>query len=199
MKDVIESIRKEKRLALLYELFRLDINEMVTYGIMSTARISSVEDYQSISPTVEIITVENNACNDGVDTIQLEDFPNLRLLRVKSNSFYRVKTVSIANLPKLETVVVDSNCFAPRSLQYGEYSNLPKNSLALCHCPLLRVLIIGEKSFSSYTQCTLSDLPSLQRVEIGRMDTAGTSCFYKASLVLQSKKRSCFDEQTFRA
>ena len=199
MKDSIESIRKEKRLVLLYELFRLDKNEMVTHGIMSTARISSVEDYQSISPTVEIITVENNACNDGVDTIQLEDFPNLRLLRVKSNSFYRVKTVSIANLPKLETVVVDSNCFAPRSLQYGEYSNLPKNSLALCHCPLLRVLIIGEKSFSSYTQCTLSDLPSLQRVEIGRMDTAGTSCFYKASLVLQSKKRSCFDEQTFRA
>ncbi len=184
---------------LLYELFRLDKNEMVTHGIMSTARIGSVEDYQSISPTVEIITVENNACNDGVNTIQLEDFPNLRLLRVKSNSFYGVKTVSIANLPKLETVVVDSNCFAPRSLQYGEYSNLPKNSLALCHCPLLRVLIIGEKSFSSYTQCTLSDLPSLQRVEIGRMDTAGTSCFYKASLVLQSKKRSCFDEQTFRA
>lgn len=146
---------------LLYELFRLDKNEMVTHGIMSTARIGSVEDYQSISPTVEIITVENNACNDGVDTIQLEDFPNLRLLRVKSNSFYRVKTVSIANLPKLETVVVDSNCFAPRSLQYGEYSNLPKNSLALCHCPLLRILIIGEKSFSSYTQCTLSDLPSL--------------------------------------
>lgn len=63
---------------LLYELFRLDKNEMVTHGIMSTARIGSVEDYQSISPTVEIITVENNACNDGVDTIQLEDFPNLR-------------------------------------------------------------------------------------------------------------------------
>ena len=183
---------------MLYELFRADENRVDNRRGKSVSRIDSIQQFYNIPPGVQIITVEDNSCKNSIDIIQLNGYHELRLLHVKSNCFDHVKTVSITDMPKLEVTIVDSASFAFGVREYAYCESNPDISLTIANCPMLHTLVIGEKSFSSFGKCVLSNLPRLQRVEFGKMNTTGASCFYQASLELKSKSMKLPDEQTCR-
>ena len=198
MEETIERIKSEGRSLLLHELLRLDERDVIGRHRLGTSRISTVQQYTSISYTIEMITVEANACNIGINNIQLDRFPNLCLLRVKSNSFNLVKTVSITNMPRLEYIIVDKGSFFHGNPLYGRDYNQTTKSLTISNCPVLDTLIIGERSFVSFNQFELSNLPRLRRLEVGKKNTTDRSCFYKSSLQIKGKRTCHLDEQTCR-
>ena len=141
-----------------------------------------------MSPTVEVMIVDNNACNEKCfTTLVLASFSNLKVLKVGDYSFSFVNEVKLIGLNRLERVVIGKNSFTKKKNWWG---NDASRHFYLKDCERLRELKMGCYSFSDYSVCVIENV-SLEVIEMGEMDEMeemdeGSHNFYCASLELKS-------------
>ena len=136
-----------------------------------------------MNPNVEVMTVDNNACNDDcLTTLALSFFSNLKVFEVGDYSFAFVDEVKLIGLNQLERVVIGKNCFTKKKKGTG---NNPTRHFHLKNCERLRELKIGCQSFSDYSVCEIENVPSLEVIEMGELNEWSFN-FNWASLELKS-------------
>ena len=129
---------------------------------------------------MEVMIVDNNACNDKCFTaLDLSFFSNLKVFEAGDYSFSFVDEVKLIRMNRLEKVVIGKDCFR---------RNTEKNSdrhFYLKNCEKLRELKIGCYSFSDYSVCEIENDARLEVIEMGKLNE-GSYNFWYASLELKS-------------
>ena len=144
------------------------------------ASIHSVDELRTMSPNVEVMIVDNNACNDKCFTaLVLSFFSNLKVFEVGDYSFAFVDEVKLIGLSQLERVVIGNHCFR-KNLEKN-----PNRHFYLRDCERLRELKMGRYSFSDYSVCEIENMNSLEVIEMGELNEESYNFFF-ASLELKS-------------
>ena len=133
---------------------------------------------------VGLIVVHDDCCNvKEMTQLDLTAFVNLRELRVGDRCFKYVKIVTLREMKYLMKVEVGANSFTVhRNSHHKDLSC----TFSLKNCPLMKELKVGCYSFSDYRECEISAVPSLEVIEMGKLNER-SYCFYDASLVLKGK------------
>ena len=133
-----------------------------------------------MSQSVEVMIVDNNACNDKCFTaLVLSVFSNLKVFEVGDYSFSFVEEVMLIGLNRLERVVIGKHCFRKIFKKY------PNRHFYLKDCERLKELKIGRYSFYDYSVCEIENVPSLEVIEMGELNEDSFNFWY-ASLELKS-------------
>ena len=136
-----------------------------------------------MSQSVEVMIVDNNACNDKCFTaLALSFFSNLKVFEVGDYSFSFVNEVKLIGLSKLERVVIGKKSFTKKKNDW-EYNST--RHFYLRNCERLRELKIGRYSFNDYSVCEIENVPSLEVIEMGDLNEWSYNFRY-ASLELKS-------------
>ena len=144
------------------------------------ANTHSVDELRMMSQNVEVIIVDNNACNDKCfSALVLSVFSNLKVFEVGDYSFSFVNEVKLIGLNQLERVVIGKHSFR-RGTSYD-----PSRHFHLKNCERLRELKMGRYSFSDYSVCEIENVPSLEVIEMGELNEDSWD-FWRASLELKS-------------
>ena len=123
---------------------------------------------------MEVIIVDNNACNDKTfRVLDLSSFVELKLFKVGDDCFENVKEVKLIGL-KLVRVVIGKYCFR----KSGDEDK--SGHFYLKDCEKLKELKIGCKSFYDYSVCEIVNVPSLEVIEMDGFN------FWHAPLELKS-------------
>ena len=148
------------------------------------ANIHSVDMLRTMSQSVEVMIVDNNACNDKCYyQLDLSSLTNLKVFEVGDYSFAFVEEVKLIGLNRLERVVIGEKCFTKHKDYY--YGDDLDRHFYLKNCERLRELKIGYYSFSDYSICEIENVLSLEVIEMGELN--GDGCNFKyASLELKS-------------
>ena len=147
------------------------------------ANIHSVDELRAMSQSVEVMIVDNNACNDKCFTaLALSLFSNLKVFEVGDYSFSFVDELKLIGLSKLERVVIGKNSFTKKKKGTG---NDPNRHFYLKDCERVRELKMGRFSFSDYSVCEIENVPSLEVIEMGQLNEDSNN-FCCASLELKS-------------
>ncbi len=118
----------------------------------------------------------------GLTELDLSRFPMLKRLVIGDHCLSYVKTVKAVGMSELESVVVGENSCTKDKNSYSYESS---NHFYLRNCPKLKELKIGRYSFSDYTMCIVSGVPSLEVIEMGDLNENSYNFVY-ASLELKS-------------
>ena len=133
-----------------------------------------------MSQRVDVMIVDNNACNEKCfTTLVLSSFSNLKVFEVGDYSFSFVDDVKLIGLNHLERAVIGTHCFRKR---------IEKNSnrhFYLKNCERLRELKMGRYSFSDYTVCEIEIADRLEVIEMVELNKRSHNFRY-ASLELKS-------------
>ena len=149
------------------------------------ANIHSVDEMRTTNQSVEVLIVDNNACNDKCFTaLVLSSFSNLKVFEVGDYSFAFVDEVKLIGLNRLERVVIGKNCFTKEKNHYPRSIN-PNRHFYLKNCERLRELKMGCQSFMDYSVCEIENVPSLEVIEMGELNEWSFNFIY-ASLELKS-------------
>ena len=133
---------------------------------------------------MEVMIVDNNACNDKCFTaLALSFFSNLKVFEVGDYSFAFVDEVKLIGLSQLERVVIGGNSFTKDKNGWHSYNS--SRHFYLKNCERVRELKIGRGSFLFYSMCEIENLSSLEVIEMGELSDASSN-FYYASLQLKS-------------
>ena len=136
-----------------------------------------------MSPNVEVMIMDNNVCNEKSFTALVLSFSNLKVFEVGDYSFAFVDEVKLIGLNQLERVVIGMNSFTKEKNSAGHD---PNRHFYLKNCERLRELKIGCYSFSDYSVCEIENVPSLEVIEMGVLNTKSHNFWY-ASLELKSE------------
>ena len=147
------------------------------------ANVHSIDELEAMSQSVEVMIVDNNACNDmSYQLLDLSFICNLKVFEVGDYSFAFVEEVKLIGLNRLERVMIGEKCFTKKNDYYG---NDPNRHFYLKNCERLRELMMGHHSFSDYSVCEIENVPSLEVIEMGDLNECSYNFFY-ASLELKS-------------
>ena len=147
------------------------------------ANVHSVDELRTISQSMEVMIVDNNACNDKCYyQLDLSSLTNLKVFEVGDYSFAFVEEVKLIDLSKLEGVAIGEKCFTKKK---NGWRNDRNRHFYLKNCERLREFKIGSGSFSDYAVCEIENVPSLEVIDIGGLCGNSFSFFY-ASLELKS-------------
>ena len=116
--------------------------------------------------------------------LDFSPFKNVVSIEIGSKSFTYVKTVCIAELPKLESVRIGFHSF----FDFSEYGMdlTPGYRFSVYNCPSLKELKVGMDSFADYSWFVVKNLPSLEELVIGESNDI-SMCFSHASLELKGE------------
>ena len=132
---------------------------------------------------MEVMIVDNNACNDKCFTeLDLSSISNLKVFEVGDYCFAFVEEVRLIGLNQLERVGIGKHCFR-KSIEEN-----PNRHFHLKNCERLRVLKMGRYSFSDYSVCEIENVPSLEVIEMGKVNEESYR-FRCASLELKSDSK----------
>ena len=146
-------------------------------------RVVLNEENQLLHNHIEELLVESNSCNEREwIALDLGFMPKLRLLEVGDECFENVDEVKLIGLSKLERVVIGENSFTKERNDDG---NDPNRRFYLKNCERLRELKMGHHSFSDYSMCEIENVPSLEMIEMGKLNGESWNFFW-ASLELKS-------------
>ena len=105
------------------------------------------EDLMVINTLVENITINHESFNSSsLDELKFKDYAFLQTLHICDNCFKQFRKFIICDLPKLELVQIDDNCFCTED---GGIFSITKT-------PLLTSISIGEFSFPTYSLFNIS-------------------------------------------
>ena len=142
-----------------------------------SASIHSMDEFEAMDRSVEVLIVDSNACNDlSITHLDLSSFKCLRVFKMGDCSFAYVKELKLVELEKLERVVIGVNCFSKEN-NSGHFS--------LKNCRQVRELKMGRYSFLGYSVCEIEEDDSLEVIEIGELNEESSN-FYGGDCVLRS-------------
>ena len=129
---------------------------------------------------MEELIVDGSSCNDEMFTaLNLSFLIKLKLLEVGDYSFAYVNEVKLIGLHALERMVVGKYSFK-KSKEEDK-----SGYFYLKDCERLKELKIGCESFEDYSVCEISNLASLEVIEMGEWYEMSYNFMY-ASLELKS-------------
>ena len=140
------------------------------------ANIHSMDEFEAMDRSVEVLIVDSNACNDPSITHLDVSSKGLRVFKVGENSFAYVGEVNLVELEKLERVEIGVNCFSKEN-NSGHFS--------LKNCPHVKELKMGRYSFLGYSTCEIENDDSLEVIEMGELNEESSN-FYGGDCVLRS-------------
>ena len=119
--------------------------------------------------TIEEIRINTGTCFSlrGTEFI-LRGLPALKSIVIGDNCFINVKVFELDGLSELESVVIGQQSFRIDNSERND------GDYRIVNCPKLKSIQIGYQSFSDYHSFELSNLLSLQSIDIGDY------CFYWA-------------------
>ena len=121
---------------------------------------------------MQSITV--NGCDDYLnEVLDMSRFGELVELKIGSNCFNYVSTVSVSRLAKLRSIDIGERSFQNESAN---------NQLMVKNCPALVSLKIGNQSFKGFKRLDLNKVNGLKSI------TVGDDCFKECDLVLKELK-----------
>ena len=133
------------------------------------ANIHSMDEFEAMDRSMEVLIVYSNACNDpSITHLDLSSFKCLRVFTVGDCSFAYVKELKLVELEKLERVVIGVNCFSKEN-NSGHFS--------LKNCQHVKELKMGRYSFRGYSACEIENDDSLEVIEMGELNEE-SSDFY---------------------
>ena len=137
----------------------------------------------SITKGMTELVVPSNRCNsENMSILDLSLFPRLKSIEIGDKCFMYVNKVKLIGLDRLERVVIGVNSF---TREKNEFDYDPNRRFYLKNCERLRELKMGRNSFTDYSVCEIESVPSLEVIEMGKLNE--WSCnFYYASLELNS-------------
>ena len=139
-----------------------------------------------MNQNVEVVIVDNNACDDKCFTaLVISFFSNLKVFEVGDYSFSFVDEVKLIGLNQLERVMIGKNCFTKEK---DSWRSIPSRHFYLKNCERLRELKMGHHSFMDYSVCEIENVPSLEVIEMGELDEVSFN-FCLASLELKSSSQ----------
>ena len=142
-----------------------------------SANIHSMDEFEAMDRSMEVLIVYSNACNDpSITHLDLSSFKCLRVFKMGDCSFAYVKELKLVELEKLERVVIGVNCFSKEN-NSGHFS--------LKNCRQVRELKMGRYSFRGYSTCEIEEDDSLEVIEIGELNEESSN-FYGGDCVLRS-------------
>ena len=80
--------------------------------VMHEVIIKSFEEWNSVSPVIEKLIFDEGACNTINGDVYISNFPDLRSITVKKNSFKNLNLLTIRNNTQLETIVIEDGVSA---------------------------------------------------------------------------------------
>ena len=140
-------------------------------------------DYiQSIPSTNTNIILPDWLCNEmNYTTFDFSRFADLEYLEIGSNSFGFVDIFVIDGLKNLTTLKIGENSFT--EIKNGAKYNSDK-TFHIINCELLNSVEISYGSFSDYSgEFELVNLPSLQSIKIGSVNSLSNSFFYSSFII----------------
>ena len=143
--------------------------------------VSSSEEWESLEWYAKEIVVGNGCCNESVVELDLTIFGLLKSIEIGNECFEYVEEVKLIGMNRLESVVIGKNCLTKYKNDAG---NDPNRHFYLKNCERLRELKIGCCSFSDYSVCEIENVPSLEVIEMGKLNER-SGCFFYASLELK--------------
>ena len=146
--------------------------------------VSSSKEWESLEWHVGEIVVGNGCCNKCVMELDFKRFGLLKRIEIGDKCFETVNELKLVRLNQLESVVIGKNCFTKCKKEYPESIN-PDRHFYLKSCERLRELRVGRYSFSDYSVCEIENVPSLEVIEMGKLNEWSYN-FYYASLELKS-------------
>ena len=166
----------------------IDIGELINHPSIPKpnphANVHSIDELKAMSQSMEVLIVDNNACNDmSYQLLDLLSLTNLKVFEVGDYSFAFVEEVKLIGLNQLERVVIGENSFTKEKNKC--YDDDSYRHFYLKDCERLRELKIGNDSFSDYSVCEIENNVSLEVIEMGNMNEWSWSFCY-ASLDLKS-------------
>lgn len=137
----------------------------------------------TLSPTITHLIVDCCCCNDStLKTLCFSDWTQLKVIEIGAHSMKSVRVVKLVGLNALEKVIVGMHCFTCRKSEDRQ----SKCSFTLRDCEKLTELRVGRESFGNYSVFDVSNLPSLEVIEMGSIEYRSSN-FYFASLELRSE------------
>ena len=130
---------------------------------------------------VEELVIGDGCCNGKEwNRLDLDLVPSLKSLSIGDGCFANVSEVRLVGLSELERVVIGKISFTKSG-----FCSVPDRDFYLKTCPQLKLLVVGNQSFSGYTVCEIEDVDALEVIEIGDLNGRSFN-FYSASLELRS-------------
>ena len=138
-------------------------------------------DKELLHNRIEELVVSDKCCSEREwKTVDLGWMPSLKSLKVGDGCFRCAKEMKVIGMNELESVLIGEMCFVEEADLYG----YPDCHFYLKNCPKMKVLKIGDNSFSNYTVCEIENVDALEVIEMSELD--GSGCFCYASLELKS-------------
>ena len=126
------------------------------------ANIHSMDEFEAMDRSVEVLIVDSNTCNDpSVTHLDLSSFKNLTVFKVGDCSFAYVEELKLVELEKLERVVIGVNCFSTEK---------STDHFSLKNCPHVKELKMGRYSFRGYSACEIENDDSLEMIQMGELN-----------------------------
>ena len=104
----------------------------------------------------------------SVNRLELNNQNSLQIIYIGDYCFGQLRVFELDGLSELESVVIGQ-----KSFRISEYKRTD-GSCRIVNCPKLKSIQIGDRSFQDYNLFELSNLPSLQSIDMGN------SCFWFA-------------------
>ena len=144
----------------------------------------SKNELQAIDTSVTSIIIPNRTCNDIDYTIfDFSRFSIVESIEIGNDCFESVKTFQIEGLNRLKTIKIGNNSFTQRKNGYRDDKS---KSFHILNCESLKSIQIGRYSFSDFAgEFELKNLPQLQSIQIGTVESKSSYNFYYSSFVIR--------------
>ena len=124
-----------------------------------------------MSKRVTELVIPSKCCNEA--EFSLFDVSGLKWLKsivIGDECFESVREVKLIGLDRLERVEIGDRCFTKERNDPVKSGMDPNRSFHLKNCENTRELKIGHHSFSDYPVCEIENVPSLEVIEIGKLN-----------------------------
>lgn len=139
----------------------------------------------SLSKCIGAITgkleVKSSHQEDLLDSLSLTHFTDIRSIVVNAKVGSLTHTVTLDDLPSLQSLKFSDNCFTQCSWRRNEVNTTgpfsdtsstrilrQKRSLTISNCPNLTSILIGFHSFADFMAMSLCNLPQLNSLSVGQ-------------------------------
>ena len=140
-----------------------------------------------MNSSITSIIIPNWTCNDIDYTIfDFSRFTLVESIKIGNDCFGSVQTFKIDGLNRLKTINIGKNSLTQKKNSYG---NDKSKSFHILNCESLESIKIGQYSFSDFAgEFELKNLPRLQSIQIGTVESYSSNNFYKSSFVARGIK-----------
>ena len=146
------------------------------------AEIHSWNEWEKVNERVKELVIPSNCCNETEWSVfDVSELRWLKSIEIGDECFENVKEVRLMGLNQLKSIVIGKNCFTKHK---NDWAKDPTRHFYLKNCERVRELKIGCCSFSDYSVCEIENVPSLEVIEMGKLNER-SGCFFYASLELK--------------